>query len=214
MTQPEPTRATPAARERVVDTVVAAFEADPAFRFFFPDDLTYWQQASAFTGYVFDQRIRHGSIWLVEGGAAVALWDLPSTEIAAGSDAAGVAGAVGVPGAVADQPPQPGPNLPPGPLERLQAYHDAVHQLLPTDPHWYLGIFASHPEHKGKRWGRIAMDAGLREAAATGLPAYLETTNPGNVALYRKAGWEIVDILAVQSLTVWVMAAEPTTTDT
>ena len=58
------------------------------------------------------------------------------------------------------------------------------------------------------------MEAGLREAAATGLPAYLETTNPNNVALYRKAGWEIVDMLAVQSLTVWIMAAEPAPNET
>jgi hypothetical protein len=35
---PDVVVATPADRERVVDTFVAAFAADPALRYFFPDD--------------------------------------------------------------------------------------------------------------------------------------------------------------------------------
>ena len=71
MTTPDPSvrRATPADRDRVITTVVAAFVDDPAFRYFFPDDATYAGHAADFAGYLFDKRVRHGSVWLVEGGA-------------------------------------------------------------------------------------------------------------------------------------------------
>jgi hypothetical protein len=42
-------------------------------------------------------------------------------------------------------------------------------------------------------------------AAEAGLPAYLETTNPNNVELYTKLGWDIARTLRVDSLAVWVM---------
>ncbi len=48
------------------------------------------------------------------------------------------------------------------------------------------------------------MAAGLEEAARQNLPAYLETTNPGNVALYERAGWRVTAELD-SPLPVWVM---------
>ena len=49
------------------------------------------------------------------------------------------------------------------------------------------------------------MAEGLRRAAADGLPAVLETSNPANVEVYRRAGWEVVLVVPVGPLTVWIM---------
>lgn len=89
-----------------------------------------------------------------------------------------------------------------------------MHKALPSTPHWYLGVLATHPGHRGRQLGRATLDAGLRRAAEDGLPAYLETSNPDNLRLYRAAGFEVVDTLTVDTLTVdtlpvWVMATRP-----
>jgi hypothetical protein len=48
------------------------------------------------------------------------------------------------------------------------------------------------------------MGEGLRRAAADGLPAVLETSNPANVEVYRRAGWEVVRSVT-EPLPTWIM---------
>jgi GNAT superfamily N-acetyltransferase len=184
--------ATPADRGRVVATVVAAFVADPAFRYFFPDDATYERHAGVFAGYLFDKRVRHGTVWLGGDAAAVALWDPP-------------------------RPPQDDSwqrvDLPADVRERIDQYDEAVHPLLPTEPFWYLGVLARHPSHAGRGFGRLLMEAGVTAAHGDGLPAYLETTNPSNVDLYQRAGWEIVGDLRGGDVRTWVLTNRPLRTD-
>jgi GNAT superfamily N-acetyltransferase len=185
MSDVEVRQATPADRDRVVGTFVAAFIDDPALRYFFPGE-EYAAHAPAFAGALFDKRVDAGTVWVADGGAAIALWDGPAR-----------------PDRVApDVPPLA---LPEGPRGRLDAYDAAVHHHLPSVPHWYLGVLATHPDRTGQRLGRAVMAAGLAEAATDGLPAYLETTNPRNVDLYRRAGWEVAARTGVPGLDVWVM---------
>ena len=187
---PSVRRATVADRDRVIRTVVAAFVDDPAFRYFFSDDATYAEHAAAFTGYLFDKRVRHGSVWLVEGGASVSLWDSPGAHDSTAE-----------------------PDLPPEVLARLDDYEQAVHGSMPTEPHWYLGVLATHPDHAGKRWGRAAIAAGTAEADSDGLPAFLETTNPANVELYGRTGFVVDTQLLADpprlGIPVWIMRRAP-----
>jgi len=53
------------------------------------------------------------------------------------------------------------------------------------------------------------MAAGLRRAEAEGLPAVLETSNPGNVEVYKRAGFDVVARTALDSLDIWVMRRPP-----
>jgi GNAT superfamily N-acetyltransferase len=176
-------------RERVIETVVAAFVSDPAFRYFFADDATFNDEATAFAGYLFDQRVNRGTVWVVEHGAAVAMWDPPRSGDGPAGDGHGNRGL----------------DLPAGTLDRLERYDAVVDAALPATPHWYLGILATHPHHAGLGWGRLAMTAGLDRAAEVGLPAYLETTNERNVELYQRAGWRLTESAAVDDLPIWVM---------
>ncbi|MFI5925082.1 GNAT family N-acetyltransferase [Micromonospora sp. NPDC051543] len=189
MTMPDITIATPADRDAVVGTLVAAFGKDPVLRHLFPDDETYPQHAATFFGDLFDKRVHRSSIWTIGGGASVALWDPPAEGHASPDGGAA-------------------PAYPADVLARVQGYDDAVHAALPTYPFWYLGVLGTHPDSAGRGWGRAVMRAGLARAAADGLPAILETSNPGNVELYRRAGWEVIRTLA-EPVPTWFMRQPP-----
>ncbi len=179
-------RAAPADRDEVVTTVVAAFIADPAYRYFFPDDDTYKRYATTFTRYLFDKRVGLGSVWIAAGGAVVALWDPPDKPATGGR-----------------------PDLPLDVLARIDRYDATVHPMLPSGPHWYLGVLATHPDRAGRRWGRRVMAAGVTTAHADGLPAYLETTNPSNVDLYEREGWRVVGEAKDEMPATWVLVNHP-----
>jgi GNAT superfamily N-acetyltransferase len=180
---PDVVQARTADRERVVETVAAAFRDDPAFRYFFPDEATFNDQAARFAGHLFDRRVTRGTVWVVEGGAAVTMWDGP------GEDPADPVSTL---------------DLPPDSRARLEHFDAVVGAVLPASPFWYLGVVATHPDYAGRRWGRSLIATGLDRAAAAGLPAYLETANPRNVDRYRAVGWEVVASVD-PGLPVWVM---------
>jgi GNAT superfamily N-acetyltransferase len=168
-------------RERIVATVQAAFASDPAFRYFFPGDDEYAALAPVFIGQLLDQRLARGTAWVVADGAAVALWSAP--------------------GAVEE----PVTRLPADVTARLRTFDAAVHHHLPADPHWYLGMLATHPDHAGQGWGRLAMSAGLARAEQDGRPSYLETVTPVNVRIYQSSGWQVTDTVAVAGLDVSIL---------
>jgi ribosomal protein S18 acetylase RimI-like enzyme len=174
----------PGDRERAVASCVAAFAADPVIRYQFPDDATYPRHATTFFGYLFDKRAARGTVWTIGAGLSVAMWDSPGS---------------GPADTVLD--------LPPAEKARLDAYDEAIHPLLPTYPHWYLGVLATHPDHRGRRWGRALIADGLRRAAADSLPAVLETSNPSNVGVYERAGFGVIGEITHGPVHVWVMEA-------
>lgn len=166
--------------------MVAAFANDPVLRHLFPDDATYPRYAAAFFGRLFDKRVPRNTIWTVGRGASVAMWDVPGAE---------------------DGPPDGtlAAQLPADALARVNAYNEAVHAALPSTPFWYLGVLGTHPDYAGRRWGHAVMAAGLRRAADDGLPAILETSNPDNVEVYRRIGWEVAHEVPAEPLTIWIM---------
>ncbi|WP_326555486.1 GNAT family N-acetyltransferase [Micromonospora sp. NBC_01813] len=181
------TAATAADRTRVVDSLVAAFAGDPVLRHLFPDDGSYPQHAGAFFGLLFDRRVPHGTVWTIGGGDAVAMWQQP--------DAVDVADDTDVLATL----------LPTDALERMRRYDLAVRAALPATPFWYLGVLGTHPKRTRQGLGRAVMRVGLRRAAADGVPAILETSNPDNVEMYRRAGWQVTRQMAADPLTIWIM---------
>lgn len=174
--------ATPADRERIVASLVAAFPADPVLRFLFPGEDDYRREAPLFFGHLFDKRVTRSSIWTIERGLSTAIWEPPT-------------GGGHPPGDI---------GLSTGAAGRMAAYDEAVHAALPDEPFWYLGVLGTHPAAAGRRLGRAVMAAGLRRAAEDALPAVLETSKPANVELYRRAGWCVAAEFRTP-LQTWVM---------
>ncbi len=66
---------------------------------------------------------------------------------------------------------------------------DAAH---PHDrDHFYLSLIGTHPDHRGRGVGMELLSANLADVDAGGMPAYLESTNPANLARYQSVGFEV-----------------------
>ena len=73
----------------------------------------------------------------------------------------------------------------------MQAFElfDRAH---PRDvPHFYLSLLATRVEHRGRGYGLGLLAGNLRRIDEAGMPAYLEASNPANVALYERHGFKV-----------------------
>lgn len=75
-------------------------------------------------------------------------------------------------------------------LLEVFARFDAAH---PNDePHYYLSLFATRPESRGRGVGMALLRADLAAYDAEGVPTYLESSNPANDARYGAVGYRAV----------------------
>ncbi len=78
-----------------------------------------------------------------------------------------------------------------GDLERLGVLDDTMQAHHPEAPHWYLGLIGTEPARRGNGLGTALMSTALASVDADHLPAYLESTNPRNISLYERHGFEV-----------------------
>jgi GNAT superfamily N-acetyltransferase len=57
-------------------------------------------------------------------------------------------------------------------------------------PYFYLSWWATHRDHAGRGLGSVLIKENLAEIDATGLPCFLESTNPVNLPRYEALGFE------------------------
>ncbi len=57
--------------------------------------------------------------------------------------------------------------------------------------HHYLSLIGTHPDHRDRGIGMELLRANLAAIDAAGQPAYLESTNPANLARYQSVGFEV-----------------------
>jgi ribosomal protein S18 acetylase RimI-like enzyme len=93
-----------------------------------------------------------------------------------------------------------------GGLERMEARH-------PQDPpHWYLVILGTEQAAQGRGLGSALLDQVLARIDADGMPAYLESSNERNLALYGRHGFEVTSEVAIPGgPRIWPMWREPRT---
>jgi GNAT superfamily N-acetyltransferase len=188
-------RASSAERSQVVATVTAAFLGDPAWGFLMGDD--YERLAPEFARVLFDLRVAHGNVWVSDDLASVAMWEGPNG---------------------ADDPPQrteevwarysvlAGERA----HERLLAYRDAVALAASADPHWYLGVLATHPARQGEGLATAVLAPVLEEADRSGIACCLETSTEANRRFYAHRGFtEAIDVLLAEGPRTWWMRRPP-----
>jgi ribosomal protein S18 acetylase RimI-like enzyme len=167
-------------RQAVVDVITLGFSSDPMSRWGFPNPTQYLrvmpELIDAFGGKAYD----HGSVFCVGDFNGAALWLPPGVE----PDNERLAALIAQHGPASIQDDMAGV------FERMAAYH-------PHDPHWYLPLIAVDPACQGRGFGGALLKQALARCDADGLPAYLESSNPRNITLYQRHGFEILGRIQV-----------------
>jgi ribosomal protein S18 acetylase RimI-like enzyme len=76
--------------------------------------------------------------------------------------------------------------------ERYERFWSWTWSMLPAEPHWLLDQLAVEPDAQGRGIGRAMLRHAIETAEADGLPLFLETAVPSNLALYRRHGFEVL----------------------
>jgi ribosomal protein S18 acetylase RimI-like enzyme len=79
-------------------------------------------------------------------------------------------------------------------MERVFAQMETHH---PSEPCWYLPLIGVDPHSQGRGYGSALLRHTLQQCDRDRMPAYLESSNPRNIPLYQRHGFEIIG--AIQS---------------
>ena len=175
--------ATQQQKSRAIDTLVLGFAANPTCRWFWPDAQTdLWAMprlieamaGKAFshqTAYV-DQQVHGAALWLAPG-------------IATDDDAISTL--------MAD-------TIDPSRHAEIGAFFEKIGAFHPHDePVCYLPLLAVDPYHQNQRLGETLMRYALEKNDAAGMTSYLESSDPKNVTLYERLGFEALGSIEVGS---------------
>jgi ribosomal protein S18 acetylase RimI-like enzyme len=185
--------ATPADEAAVIGIIVLAFAADPAARWTWSDPDSYLSHFPAFVRALGGRAFVGGGAHLAEGNAGAALWLSPGT----GPDEHALDAVLQrtVPSRLQGDVAAV--------LEQMGRYH-------PSEPHWYLPFIAVDPARQGKGHGSALMRHALAACDREGRLAYLESSNPKNVPLYQRHGFELLGtIQAGGSPSIFPMLRKP-----
>jgi GNAT superfamily N-acetyltransferase len=181
-------------------TLARAFQDDPVFRWLQPDPV---RRAAALPS-LFAAMARHHFL----AGAGV--------QVATSKLGVGAAALWDPPGKWAQHPVQQIAMLPAvlrtfrGRVGAARALSEEMKANHPEEPHWYLAVIGSDPAMRGGGYGAALMRARLDRCDADGAPAYLESSNPDNIAYYLRFGFEVTgEFSAAGGPPLWPMWRRP-----
>ena len=158
-----------------IDALTLAFSIDPMVRWSVPDATKYLaifpSIAKAFGGSTFEGN----TAYVADGLAGAALW-LP-------------------PGARSDEESLTrlfDENVEKEVKRDLPGIFEQMEKFRPTEPHWYLPMIGVDPAWQGAGVGSALMREALKAVDRDGLIAYLESSNPRNISLYERHGFEVI----------------------
>jgi GNAT superfamily N-acetyltransferase len=188
---------TPADVDAVVETVTSAFLDDPLWSPMFPDAGRRAEQSAAFWRLSVTSALRYPWTFTTENSESVAIWIPPEgnelTEEEEDALAPFLVELVGRDRA-----------------DAILSVYDQFEAARPTEPHYYLSLFATHAAHRGQGIGMALLRENLSRIDALGVPAYLESTNPGNNARYAGVGFQSIgDFTTLGGQIVTTMWREP-----
>lgn len=180
MTVPAIRTATAADEAAVIDVLTLAFSADPAARWSYPDPRQYLTHVASFFKAFGGRAFAHGSAYYVDGYAGAALWLPPDIHPDEETMIALLQ---------RDAPEQI--------QEDAFTVFEQMGRYHPSEPHWYLPLMGVDPCHQGKGYGSALMRHALTRCDRDKKPAYLESSNPRNITLYERHGFEALGAIQV-----------------
>jgi ribosomal protein S18 acetylase RimI-like enzyme len=160
---------------RAIAAIVAAFVTDPIARFAWPSPHDYLRAMPLATREFAGGSFEHGTAYVTADFCGTALW----------------------------LPPGVHPNgealervfrdtAKPEHLDDLLVTFEKMEQWHPEEPHWYLPMIGVEPNAQGKGLGADLMRHAVARCDHEGALAYLESSNPRNISLYLRSGFEVM----------------------
>ena len=169
-------------KDKALSAMMLAFSGDPFFRWFAPDPDLYVQHGcglmNAFGGNAFN----NGTAYASANYEGVSFW------------------------------------LPPGVKTDEELAHESISQIVPTElletvwsifgemgsyhpkeDCWYLPLIGVDPARQGQGLGSALLKHALEIIDRNSLPAFLESSNPRNISLYERYGFEVVGRIQIGS---------------
>jgi len=176
-----------------IDTIVLGFSADPIARWLFPEPQQFLATFPTITRLFGGRAFENDSAYHVEGYTGAALWLPPGVH----PDEEGLTALFEdkFSGAM---------------LEDVRSLFEQMDKFHPDEPCWHLTFIAVDPVKQGNGYGSALLKHTLAACDLDNKPAYLESTNPANVPLYQRHGFEVIgNIQAGSSPPMFPMAREP-----
>ena len=82
-------------------------------------------------------------------------------------------------------------------LDDLLATFEKMDQWHPEEPLWYLPLIGVEPNAQGTGLGGALMRHAVARCDQDGALAYLESSNPRNISLYERHGFEVMGEIQV-----------------
>lgn len=165
-----------------IGAVTMGFSTDPVARWVYPDPADYIRWFPSFVRAFAGKAFENGTAICTNDGGGAALWLPPNVHpdddeiVALTLDS------------VSEE------------VQRdLFPLFEAMGSAHPDEPHWYLPMIGVETHRQGNGIGAALMHYGLERVDASNLPAYLESSNPRNISLYRRFGFEVVGTIQIGS---------------
>jgi len=162
-------------KNKALSAMMLAFSGDPFFRWFAPDPDLYVQHGrdlmDAFGGNAFE----NGTAYASANYEGVSFWLPPGVKT--NEALAGQAINKIVPSELVDS---------------VWSIFGEMGSYHPKEDYWYLPLIGVDPARQGQGLGSALLKHALEIVDRTALPAFLESSNPKNISLYERHGFEVV----------------------
>ena len=173
-------RVTEADEKAAIDVVVRAFSADPAARWLYPDSNQYKVNFQDFVKVFGGKAFEYGGAYTIDDYAGAALWLPPNVH----PDGEALAGLIQR-------------SVPEHRLDEVSAVFQQMDSYHPSEPHWYLPLIGVDPAQQGRGYGSALMEHALIQCDRDKKLAYLESSNPRNITLHQRHGFELLGTIRV-----------------
>ena len=182
MRQPEVLEAKSGDKKKVLSTACLAFSADPFMRWILPEGQSYLDKYRELIEiYCCEKSLQNSTAFMVESFAGTAIWLPP--------------GVFGDEQKISDWISE---NVLPEKLETFEEVLDEMGKYHPKDNRsWYLAVLAVDPAFQRRGLGSIMMKHVNRILDERGFRGFLETSNPKNISLYQRHGYETMGEIKV-----------------
>jgi len=180
MTTPTIKSATTAEEAAIIAVITLAFSTDPVARWAYPDPQQYLTSMPLLVKAFGGKAVAQGSAYYVDGYAGAALWLPPAVHPNDEELSAVIERTV----AAWDK-------------RDLLAVFEQMGNSHPKEPHWYLPLIGVETIHQGHGYGSALMQHALLPCDRDQTLAYLESSNPRNISLYQRHGFEILGTIQV-----------------